>query len=636
MLGQEVRVELKSIALEAKQAGSGSAGPRTSSNAGEADAVRRSNGRRKRVLLTNACVPYETRWGTAPNDLLGARLARGHDMLAASSSFPTWALHLIAENLSNPCTVLEFPTWDELARELGEGYDVVAIELKSIHTRKLVRMMKMIRELSPGTQIVIGGYGVGALRDGMPGDRENLAGYILEHADFICRSEGVRFVRELLDDAPFDRPITQYHLPHAVIRPFQGRVPVEIRLPAILVSLGCPSACDFCNTSAFFHHQKSTIATPAQVYAFMKHHQQRLGDDRITFILFDEDIFLDPSFVRELGRLIRSSRSTWGFRWISFGSIKALQQFTPRELRECGVEGIWIGVESGLVDHGSDELGYGKRGAQDPVKLFEQLRQHGILTIGSMILGLDFHTPDNIEQDIDYFVSLVPTLYQVGPIRPCPGTKLFRSMKQQGRLSADYDWEHFHLWEETSHKPLHFEPGAIRKYYDLAHERLRTRLGSPVLQIFEAAVLAYESLRSADTDYLRHQAELSLDTARRLYAVVRGIERSPTSPSVLARTRALLRRANRHLRGDGLVRRAVRGVTGEVIAWRVGWTSEATAKQYTPQSVWAYFDAPGAEPRIKSGGGRTPRSLSEREHSWQRGRLVRRIRRAVVGSEGGI
>jgi hypothetical protein len=253
-----------------------------------------------------------------------------------------------------------------------------------------------------------------------------------------------------------------------------------------------------------------------------------------------------------------------------------------------------------------------------------------------MILGLDFHTPDNIEQDIDYFVSLVPTLYQVGPIRPCPGTKLYRAMKQQGRLSPDYDWEHFHLWEETSHKPLHFETGAIRKYYDLAHERLRTRLGSPVLQIFEAAVLAYENLRSADSDYLKHQAELSLDTARRLYAVVRGLERSPTSPAVLARTRALLRRANRHLRSDGLVRRAVRGVAGEVIAWRVGWTSDGAVERYAPQSVWAYFDGHDAEPRIRTHAARAARSLSEREHSWQRGRLVRRIRRAVVGSEGGI
>jgi hypothetical protein len=357
---------------------------------------------------------------------------------------------------------------------------------------------------------------------------------------------------------------------------------VEVNLPAILVSLGCPSACDFCNTSAFFHHKKSLIATPAQVYDFMKHHQKRLGEDRITFILFDEDLFLDPAYVRELGRLIRSDRKTWGFRWITFGSVKALEQFTPRELRECGVEGIWIGVESGLVEHQSDDGGYAKRGTQNPVELFEQLRHHGIETIGSMILGLDFHTPDNIERDIDYFVSLKPTFYQIGPIRPCPGTKLFRQMKRQGRLTQDYNWEHFHLWEETSHKPVHFEQGGIRQYYDLAHEKLRSQLGSPVLQIFEANLLAHETLRGADSEFLRYQAELSLETVRRLQPVIQALALNPASPKVLARTRSLLARAAPHLEGDRWSQRAFRRVAGRVVGWRMGMAAPRITGPYAP------------------------------------------------------
>ncbi|MFW6087639.1 MAG: B12-binding domain-containing radical SAM protein, partial [Myxococcota bacterium] len=603
-----------------------------------------SNGhptRKQRVLLTNAYGPYELKWGTAPSDLLGARLARGHEMLAMGSRLPTWALYLIAENLTNPCTVLEYPRWDDFVRELGEGYDVVAIELKSIHTRRVVQMMKAIREHSPGTRIVIGGYGVGALRDGMPGDTEELAKHILEDADLICRGEGVRTMRQYLGDAPYDRPITQYHLPPATVRPYQGEARLEIRLPSILVSLGCPSACDFCNTSAFFHHKKTYMASPAQVYDFMKNYQRRLGEDRITFILFDEDIFLDAEYVRELGRLIRSDPKTWGFRWISFGSVKALEQFTPRELRECGVEGIWIGVESGLVDHGTEKLGYSKRGAQDPVALFEQLRNHGIQTIGSMILGLDFHTPDNIEQDIDYFVSLKPTFYQIGPIRPCPGTKLYRQMRKQGRITQDYDWEHFHLWEETSHKPKHFEQGGIRKYYDLAHERLKTVLGSPVLQIYEANLLAYETFKDADTAFLRYQAEVSLDSVRRLHPVVRGLEVNPESPAVLRRTRALIARAEPHLHQDGLAARVFRRVAGRVVGWRMSVPSEAAtpAGLYAPDTAWARYDDDGSGgPRVKTASAAPPRPLDEVERGERarRTNVVRRVRSLVVGSETSI
>jgi hypothetical protein len=576
-------MQIQPIPIQMKDAGTQAPGGHgVGSDTGRRQGTNGRPARKARVLLTSPYGPYDLQWGTAPTDLLGARLARGHALLSMSTHFPTLPLYLIAENLSHPCTVLDFPRWDDFVREVRSGYDVVAIELKSIHTRRVVDMMKTVRDLSPETKIVIGGYGVGALRDGMPGDTEGLAQHILDDADFICRTEGVRAMREYLGDAPFDRPITQYHTPHVKVRPYRGEVKVEVNLPAILVSLGCPSACDFCNTSAFFHHKKSLIATPAQVYEFMKHHQKRLGEDRITFILFDEDLFLDPAYVRELGRLIRSDRKTWGFRWITFGSVKALEQFTPRELRECGVEGIWIGVESGLVEHQSDDGGYAKRGTQNPVELFEQLRHHGIETIGSMILGLDFHTPDNIERDIDYFVSLKPTFYQIGPIRPCPGTKLFRQMKRQGRLTQDYNWEHFHLWEETSHKPVHFEQGGIRQYYDLAHEKLRSQLGSPVLQIFEANLLAHETLRGADSEFLRYQAELSLETVRRLQPVIQALALNPASPKVLARTRSLLARAAPHLEGDRWSQRAFRRVAGRVVGWRMGMAAPRITGPYAP------------------------------------------------------
>ncbi len=33
----------------------------------------------------------------------------------------------------------------------------------------------------------------------------------------------------------------------------------QARIPIILVSLGCPNACDFCNTSAMFDHKKIRV-----------------------------------------------------------------------------------------------------------------------------------------------------------------------------------------------------------------------------------------------------------------------------------------------------------------------------------------------------------------------------------------
>ena len=537
-----------------------------------------------RVLMTNAYAPYDLKWGKSPSDLLGARLARGHAMLERAAELPTWSLYLVAENLSNETTVLEYPRWDDFVDAIRTRYDVVCIETKATTVPHVARMVKLVRRLSPGTKVVLGGYGVSTIHEGVPNDPEHHSEYLLANVDYFCRAEGIRFMRELLGDAPYDRPVTQYSLPPATIRPYGGRFKVT-ELPAILVSLGCPSACDFCNTSAFFHFKKHQIFSPAEIYDCMKHHAKRMGESEVTFILFDEDIFLDPPFVRELGRLIRSDERTWGFRWISFGSMRALQSFTPRELRECGVEGIWIGVESGLTDDSGNKATYVKRKTEvSPPELFASLRKVGIDTIGSMILGFDFHTPENIARDIQYFVGLRPTLYQIGPLRPCPGTKLYKQMQAAERIKQNYTWEDFHLWESGSHHYANFSAEDIRRWFDHTHDELKRQNGSPVLQIFEGNLSAYFQFCTDSTPFLRHQAKLALDRVHGLYPVVAGLLRVGGSRIVEARTRDLLARARRALAGDGVVRSTYRTVGGEVVGLvlrRAEWQHRRKAREAT-------------------------------------------------------
>jgi hypothetical protein len=538
----------------------------------------------KRVLITNAYGPYELKWGQSPNDLFGARMARGHAMFERSAEFPTWSLYLMAENISNPTTVLEYPRWEDFEKAVREGYDVVAIELKTMHVPRVARMVKAVRALAPGTTVVLGGYGVSTLHEGVPHDPEHHREYLLENVDHVCRAEGVRFLRELLHDEPVDRPITQDTLPAVQVRPYAGRMDTCLEMPAMLVSLGCPSACDFCATSAFFHHKKISVTSPAGVYDTMKRHQRRMGQDEITFLLFDEDIFLAPEFVRELGALIRSDKKTWGFRWFSFGSMRALQGFTPEELRECGLGVIWIGVESGLTDGKANRADYVKRTAHvSPPDLFRSLREAGIGTMGSMILGFDFHTPENIAQDIDYFVGLRPTFHQVGVIRPCPGTKLYKLMKEKKRFKGTYTWEDAHLWDSDTHHFENFSGEEIRRWFDHAHERLKNVNGSPLLQIFENHLCAARRFRDHESEFLRYQATVDRGWVERLYPVVVGLLRIAPSEVVARRTRELLVEAGAVLGGSRL-RAVYRRLAGEVVGLRLRWL-ERTHKP--ADDLWA-------------------------------------------------
>src|SRR5262245_10063541 len=71
----------------------------------------------------------------------------------------SWGIMMIQENISAPSTLLDFPTREAFARELATGqYDVVGISSIVVNVGKVREMCRMVRQLSPGTTIVVGGH----------------------------------------------------------------------------------------------------------------------------------------------------------------------------------------------------------------------------------------------------------------------------------------------------------------------------------------------------------------------------------------------------------------------------------------------------------------------------------------------
>ncbi|MCW5830534.1 MAG: hypothetical protein KIT79_14605 [Deltaproteobacteria bacterium] len=565
----------------------------------------------EKVLFINPYGPFNLAWGRDMMDLLQSRLARGHGIFNMTSHMHTFALYLLAENVDNPSTVLEHPHWDEFIDEIRKGYDYIAIQLKSVHTPKVVKMIKAIRKEAPKSKIVVGGYGVSSLFVKMPGDKDQDGEFIRENADFLCREEGIKFMRRLLKNDPIVKKVNQYHMPTCGFA-LAGFPNAHLRLPAFLVSLGCPAGCDFCNTSAFFHQKKIYIAEPAQIYDFMKHYQKKLNSENLNVILFDEDMFLNPEYVRELGRLIRSDRKTWGIRWFSFGSVRALSHYEPEELRECGVGAIWVGVESSLCEQNKDEMNLAKReGAKKPPEVIDGLQRNGIEVIASSILGFDFHTRDNIEQDIDYFVNLKPTFYQIGPLTPCPGTKLFERMMAENRVLDHYNYTDFHLWKDNVYQLAHFEAGEMKKYFDIAHEKLRTRNGPPLIQIFESNLRAYENLKNQKSDFLRHQAELSRQRAQSLTPFMKSVAHHAPSPEVHKRVRDLLAAAEKSFGPEPLAARGIKKIVEAVYDWRMDRVEAQgeEVRESDPPPRWTYYnEGPVKKPVVRRGRDARPTS----------------------------
>src|ERR1700734_4516724 len=88
-------------------------------------------GTRARVLLTSVFGPYarDDEFGSRsinPMELYHNQVTRAQGSFSLRMFHRSWGIMMIRENIAAPCTVLDFPTRDDFARELKtQRYDVV-------------------------------------------------------------------------------------------------------------------------------------------------------------------------------------------------------------------------------------------------------------------------------------------------------------------------------------------------------------------------------------------------------------------------------------------------------------------------------------------------------------------------------
>jgi hypothetical protein len=236
-------------------------------------------GRSARVLLSSVFGPYacDDRFGSRsinPMELYHNQVTRAQGPFSLRMFHRSWGIKLIQTNISAPCTVLDFPTRDAFARELRSNrYDIVGISSIIVNVGKVREMCRMVREISPDSEIVVGGH-VTAIPD-----IDNMV-----DADHFVRGDGISWMREHLGDddtAPLKHP----QIPSA----FQRRV-LGLKLPdfqgstaaTIIPSVGCPMGCNFCTTSSFFGGKGKHLdffATGDELYEVMTEAAETQGVD---------------------------------------------------------------------------------------------------------------------------------------------------------------------------------------------------------------------------------------------------------------------------------------------------------------------------------------------------------------------
>jgi radical SAM superfamily enzyme YgiQ (UPF0313 family) len=518
--------------------------------------IKHPKGAHARVLLTSVFGPYaqDDEFGSRainPMELYHNQVTRAQGPFSLRMFHRSWGIMMIQENISAPCTVLDFPTSDVFQREITENqYDIVGISSIIVNVGKVREMCRLVRRLSPRSVIVVGGH-VAAI----PGLQ-----YMID-ADHIVRGDGISWMREYLgDDAT--APIRHPHIVSGFnARSFGIRIPNREGSAAatIIPSVGCPMGCNFCTTSSFFGGKGKVLnfyETGAELFELMSEMESSMKVQ--SFFIMDENFLLQRKRSMELLDLMKRHHKSWAF--YIFSSANAIRKYTSEELVSLGVSWIWLGLES-------PHAGYSKLNGTDTRELTRELHRHGIKCLGSTIVGLEHHTMDNIRGEIEHAISHDTDFHQFMLYTPVPGTPLFDEMTEQGRMLPDIDLADIH-----GQFKFNFEHAAIprddsKKLLDWAFLRDFERNGPSLYRIFRTTLEGWKRYKNDPDPRIRERFEFEVRQLKSaasacLWAMERRLKK--TNQAISEQIRTLRREVEKEF---GLLSRLTAGFAGPVLLW---------------------------------------------------------------------
>ena len=341
----------------------------------------------------------------------------------------------------------------------------------------------------------------------------------------------------------------------------------------IIPSVGCPMGCNFCTTSAFFGGKGKILnfyETGDELFDLMVKMEKEVGAR--SFFVMDENFLLQRQ--RAMGLLDRMEQAGKAWSFYVFSSVNAIRKYSMDELVRLGVSWIWMGLES-------PQSSYVKLAGTDTQELTHRLRAHGIKLLGSTIVGLEHHTPENIHQEIEYAIAHETDFHQFMLYTPVPGTPLYAQIESEGRLLSGVDLADIH----GQHK-FNFEHAAIsrdesKRFLDWAFQRDYERNGPSIYRISRTLLEGWKRYKDHPDPRVRDRVASEVRNLKATYAAVLwAMERrlKTTNKAVAEQIRALRVEIEKEF---GMMSRLAATFLGPVLTWTSKREEKRLAAGYT-------------------------------------------------------
>ncbi len=336
---------------------------------------------------------------------------------------------------------------------LDDEPDVVVLQVYITSAYRAYRIADHYR--AKGAFVCLGGPHVTSLPD------EAAA-----HADAVFLGPGEDTWPRFLEDFRNGRPLSRYR---SINRTLDG-VPAVRRdlikrhlylVPnSVVVSRGCPHACDFCYKDTFFSGGSSF---------YTKHVDsaleeiERLPGKHLYFL--DDHLFGSPSFASDLFEGMKGL----GRVWQAAATVDSvLKPGVLEKASAAGLRSLFVGFET-LNPANLREHNKYHNLESDYDTAIKRMHQLGVMVNASFVFGMDSDDADVFTRTVEWAVSRGVETATFHVLTPYPGTALYAQMASEKRLLhsdwSKYDTRHA-VYEPISMSPEVLERGYWQAYVD--------------------------------------------------------------------------------------------------------------------------------------------------------------------------
>ncbi len=345
-------------------------------------------------------------------------------MVLAGLTPPEWEITIVDENFGAPdYTSMPLP-------------DLVGITAFTSQANRAYEVAAHFRRL--GVPVIMGGIHATMCLD-----------EVMERVDSVVTGEAEGVWSQVLEDARHGRLKRRYDGGLAGI----GDIPAArhdllatgYAFGAIQTTRGCPLNCSFCSVTAFNGAQYRMRPIGDVVREF------RLINEKRVLVVDDNLVGTHPEHIARAKDLFRAmAQAKLEKEWVAQATINFADDEELLELAaKAGCRGVFIGFESPTPE-ALGELGkkFNFLKGRDCRASVRRIQRHGILVVGSFIIGLDVDEPGIgkriAKAAIQYGVDNLNPLF----LTPLPGTRLWDQMKAEDRIALDTfpeDWKYYTL-----------------------------------------------------------------------------------------------------------------------------------------------------------------------------------------------